>query len=188
MAQSKEERREKRREYYIKNREKLRANAVVYSQSHKAERNEYARKYIAENKELVRTRHKKWEQRAAKHLYDNHKKWIEENPLMNALYGQRRRHRNASRTHNLTLNEWIETIEYFGGVCAYCGEIDRLQQDHVVPFSRGGEHIFGNIVLSCVHCNSKKHAKLFSEWYPTFEHYSKERENKVLEFIKNYNK
>jgi hypothetical protein len=49
--------------------------------------------------------------------------------------------------------------------CRYCGERGRkLQCDHVIPVSRGGEHRDDNLVTACEPCNRSKGAKLLSEW------------------------
>ena len=34
--------------------------------------------------------------------------------------------------------------------------MERLTQDHVIPLSKGGQHIKENIVPACPSCNSKK--------------------------------
>lgn len=43
--------------------------------------------------------------------------------------------------------------------CQYCGKrfpMSQLNQDHVLPKSRGGKTVWTNIVLSCYPCNEKK--------------------------------
>ena len=52
------------------------------------------------------------------------------------------------------MTEYIWTRDE--GTCIYCGR-PGLQIDHVVPVSKGGPTIQGNGVLSCGHCNGKKH-------------------------------
>lgn len=57
----------------------------------------------------------------------------------------------------LTLSQWRLIQELFGGRCAYCKEIKSpLSIDHVISFSRGGLHIWQNVVPACRSCNSKK--------------------------------
>jgi 5-methylcytosine-specific restriction endonuclease McrA len=44
--------------------------------------------------------------------------------------------------------------------CQYCGkETKQLTLDHVIPRSRGGEHLWENIVSACVPCNRRKAGK-----------------------------
>jgi 5-methylcytosine-specific restriction endonuclease McrA len=45
------------------------------------------------------------------------------------------------------------------GVCHYCGgkfTPEEITMDHIVPVSRGGKSVKGNIVAACKPCNSKK--------------------------------
>ena len=49
-----------------------------------------------------------------------------------------------------------------GGRCQYCGA-HAESIDHVVPRSRGGEHIWENVVAACRPCNTRKRDRLLSE-------------------------
>tara|TARA_Y100001960_G_C14703563_1_gene843071 strand:+ start:967 stop:1470 length:504 start_codon:yes stop_codon:yes gene_type:complete len=41
--------------------------------------------------------------------------------------------------------------------CQYCGiSSESLTLDHVIPKSRGGKHIWENVVAACIKCNHKK--------------------------------
>jgi 5-methylcytosine-specific restriction endonuclease McrA len=42
-----------------------------------------------------------------------------------------------------------------GGRCAYCGTV-ATSIDHVIPRSRGGQHVWENVVASCGRCNHTK--------------------------------
>ena len=46
--------------------------------------------------------------------------------------------------------------------CQYCGS-SAENVDHVVPKSRGGEHIWENVVAACRRCNSRKENRLLHE-------------------------
>lgn len=72
--------------------------------------------------------------------------------------------------HTLTLEEWIETLDFFEYSCAYCGvhqdDLDRsLEQDHIIPVSKGGGYTAGNIVPACKSCNASKNNQDLIEWY-----------------------
>ena len=56
-----------------------------------------------------------------------------------------------------------------GGLCAYCGG-KAASIDHVVPVSRGGQHVWENVVAACMPCNHKKGNKLVSECGKEFRH------------------
>lgn len=55
------------------------------------------------------------------------------------------------------------------GKCYYCKRFAPLTRDHVVPLSRGGTKLPGNIVYCCRPCNSTKGHWLLTElperWY-----------------------
>ncbi len=46
--------------------------------------------------------------------------------------------------------------------CQYCGAAAE-NIDHVVPRSRGGEHVWENVVASCRTCNAQKEDRLLAE-------------------------
>lgn len=43
-----------------------------------------------------------------------------------------------------------------GGICQCCGSSDRLEYDHITPFSCGGSSDASNIQLLCMACNRSK--------------------------------
>lgn len=48
------------------------------------------------------------------------------------------------------------------GRCAYCdGRADTI--DHVIPRSRGGQHVWENVVAACARCNHRKSDRLLAE-------------------------
>lgn len=40
--------------------------------------------------------------------------------------------------------------------CQYCGSMDKLTLDHVMPRSRGGRDAWENLVAACTPCNNRK--------------------------------
>jgi 5-methylcytosine-specific restriction endonuclease McrA len=49
-----------------------------------------------------------------------------------------------------------------GHACAYCGsKADTI--DHVRPRSRGGQHVWTNVVAACARCNHRKGDRLMTE-------------------------
>ena len=58
----------------------------------------------------------------------------------------------------------IESLtETFGGACAYCNA-PAASFDHIIPISKGGKTIPGNMVPCCLACNSSKGNKNVSSW------------------------
>ena len=46
------------------------------------------------------------------------------------------------------------------GRCIECGSQERLEYDHIIPFSKGGSNTARNIQLLCERCNRKKNSKI----------------------------
>ena len=52
---------------------------------------------------------------------------------------------------------WQQKIQE--GICHYCAgkfDSDELTMDHIVPVSRRGRSVKGNVVVSCKSCNTNK--------------------------------
>ena len=48
--------------------------------------------------------------------------------------------------------------------CYYCGAMDRLCADHLIPKMRGGPDASDNLIWACRRCNSSKGARDLLEW------------------------
>jgi 5-methylcytosine-specific restriction endonuclease McrA len=49
-----------------------------------------------------------------------------------------------------------------GGRCQYCG-VPAENIDHVIPRSRGGQHVWENVVAACRPCNTRKEDRYLHE-------------------------
>jgi len=73
---------------------------------------------------------------------------------------KRHARKKQGSTCQFTRDEWYAILESFGHQCAYCQAADvPLEQEHVIPISRGGEHSARNIVPACRTCNARKSSK-----------------------------
>ncbi len=95
------------------------------------------------------TRHRERHRRSGR-------EWAKRNrPTKNAYQNQRRA---VGGTFMATA--WEALVAAFGHLCAYCRRrFDRLEHDHIVPLSRGGLNVAGNIIPACRSCNAAKGAR-----------------------------
>jgi len=70
-----------------------------------------------------------------------------------------RRAINKQKSANLTIDEWLETLKYFEGKCAYCEKKFSYEHlEHFIPLSnpKSPGTTVDNCVPSCSDCNQKK--------------------------------
>jgi 5-methylcytosine-specific restriction enzyme A len=75
-----------------------------------------------------------------------------------------KRERNKAR--ELRASQWWKR-RCAKGICGYCGAsvlAKDLTMDHIVPISRGGKSVKGNVIPCCKDCNNKKKQLLPIEW------------------------
>lgn len=81
------------------------------------------------------------------------------------LWEQRRRAARSGASGDITLTDWIRILERFNYICPSCGDPEpdiMLTLDHVVPLSRGGQHVPENVQPLCRHCNAVKHTTIIA--------------------------
>lgn len=164
---------------------------------------ERSRKYYEVNKDQIQKRNKKyrlmnldreksykakWRADNRKEIRDKHKKWRAENSdkvkLQRAKDEQARRARIRGSVFTLTVEEWLDTLNYFNHECAYCGASESLQMEHVIPVIKGGGYEKRNIIPSCEPCNLSKSNKDFFEWFDwKADDFSIDRGLKIVDFI-----
>lgn len=83
-------------------------------------------------------------------------RWVRENATANRTRRARYRARKLQADGTFTVSEWLNLLEYYGNSCLACGSKDRIEPDHVVPLSKGGQNLIGNIQPLCRSCNASK--------------------------------
>ena len=135
------------------------ANAVdkKWREDHPFEARERCRVWRKENSEYVSEYNKIWYDANPEKVVAAGKRWREEHPDNVRAIWQRRRARKAAVTVAFTHDQWLAILAAYDYCCAYCHKkFKRLQQDHVIPISKGGPHVCWNIVPACRSCNSSK--------------------------------
>lgn len=139
-----------KRAYYATRREEILASRLAYDESHRQENQ-------ARNRAYRQTARGKARIRAYWHT--------ERGKSINRAKAHRRRAREAGLLATLSNEDWQDALEWFGHRCAYCGIEDvPLEQEHVVPVTKGGGYVAGNIVPACASCNGSKRAAGLEDW------------------------
>lgn len=141
MARHADQVRESHRLYLLNNPDKRAATIKKYAESHK----EKIREYRIKNKDHI-----------AKKCLEHQRKHPE---MVKARKAKYRARKYAAEIRDFTHQQWVELQERFNHRCAYCGKRckGKLDQEHITPLSKGGNHTLSNIVPACSSCNSKKH-------------------------------
>ena len=143
------EKKEYHKQYYQKNKEKLKLFHKQYYLENKEKLKDYYKQYYQENKEKAK---------------DNYKQYTK-TPIGRALYllnAYKRDDKKYNRGKgDLTANWIVENI--FSKPCHYCGETDWRNMgcdriDNTLP------HTKANVVPCCTECNRKKGKKSYEEW------------------------
>ena len=86
--------------------------------------------------------------------------------------------------NGLNVEDWKFVLNYFDYECAYCGEKNNLEQEHINPVSNKELYEIGNIVPACRRCNASKGNKAMEEWYSQQKFYTETKCQKILNYIK----
>lgn len=146
---------------YQRNIEKARARRKAYYAAHCEEAKAAAKAWAATNADKVAERRQRYLESHREQEKRRSRQWATANP-------DRVRHQNrlkkarsrGAEVCSLTLTEWEAIVAAYGSRCAYCGcRPERLEMDHVIPLSKGGQHASDNVVPACQPCNARKHDK-----------------------------
>lgn len=113
------------------------------------------RRWRVKNRDRVNTKRREW-RRANPDIYL---------PKMRAHVKARKAKQKGATVCDFTLQQWEDMKLRYHVTCFYCGNApERLEQDHVLPLSRGGNHTYKNIVPACSRCNNMKNARTMWEF------------------------
>lgn len=161
---------EKDRQRYYKNHEREIERMRIYREEHREEKRESERRRYHENseeeREHLRAVKREWKAKNRDKIREGNQRWRKENPHKKAVAQHRWKARRRGLEDTLTAEEWKVALDYFGGRCAYCGQVGELSQDHYVPLSDPDcpGTVVRNILPACIGCNSSKKNLQPSQW------------------------
>lgn len=154
--------------YYSENKEYVRIRGEEYRKKNAEWINERKRRYYEENKTMITARNKRWRSNN-----------IEKVRRISVRYEQRKR----SKFHDYKEEYWDYALNFFSHSCAYCGAKERMEQEHIIPVSKGGPYIASNIIPACRSCNASKGDKDLEMWYRSHKSFNCERLERVYQYI-----
>jgi hypothetical protein len=156
------------KKYYINNKEKINKQKKQYFKNNEDKFKKLSKQYYKENINKIKERVKQYQK---------------ENPEVSVRESHKRRAMKKQLPCTLTANQWQKIKYHFDNVCAYCGKKAKLTQEHFIPISKGGGYTKDNIIPACISCNCSKQDTYFYQWYPSHEHYNKQREQKIYDYL-----
>lgn len=161
---------EQSKEYYDKNKEMISSRRKQQYKEGSTAKREWSFKYYKSNREkLLRKR---------KEYLNTEEGWSKK-----VAFDQLRRSRGNELPSNFSAVDWKNCKEHFDNKCAYCTQEIPLTREHFIPLVSGGEYTINNIIPACKSCNSSKKNSDFFNWYPKQSFYSKQREQKILNYL-----
>lgn len=146
---------------FFKNPEKWRKNNSESKKGHIVS-TESREKMRASNSGQKSARWKHGLSKNKEYLRAYNRKWFLENKELVYFYNKRRvaQKKTSGGTH--TFGDWLNLKAQYNWTCPCCKVSEpeiKLEQDHIVPVSRGGSDNIENIQPLCRKCNMKKWAK-----------------------------
>ena len=141
-----------------------------YIRTKSGKRKEYRKEYEkSEKRKQYRKQYHK-----GKKYQEYHKKYLStlKGKITISKYVNKRRALKKQVFHEDYTSQLKEVKSLKAFTCYWCGkkhDIKDLHLDHIIPLSKGGADTWGNIALSCKHCNLSKNNKLPEEFNKTLE-------------------
>ncbi|MEH6943732.1 hypothetical protein [Bacillus sp. JJ722] len=99
-------------------------------------------------------------------------------------YGHNRRAKEAALPGDLTDEQWLDTLDIFGGACVLTDETDDVTLEHALPIKIGhGGTIYWNCYPMAGSLNSSKSARNLFEWAKGRDDIDKPKFNRLITFL-----
>ena len=191
--ENKEYYKEYNKEYRRENKDKIKKHKKQYYEENKDKKREYDKEYYKKNKEYKLKKIKEYNIKNRDKLREYHKKYGKEyrknNPEKVFNRHNKRRSKLKNQGRGITKEQLNECRNWFGGKCAYSGEILKKSNDtygrtidHIVALNNRGLNEPWNVVPMRKGYNCSKQDKVNSlDWYMEKEYFDIDRLNKIVE-------
>lgn len=142
--------------YRIENPETFKSSQAKYNATGK--RLMSYEKYREANPNYSRDASARWLIAHPEQAREKASRWLKDNPVSNRQKSHRRR--ILMRGACFKAIPVKELAEFYNRPCVACGATTGQTIDHIVPISKGGLHIMGNLQTLCRSCNCRKKDKI----------------------------
>jgi 5-methylcytosine-specific restriction endonuclease McrA len=166
-----------RKQYYLANKEAVKAKRAIYQKAHLAEQYVHNQAWRKRNVEKVREAGRRQYANNIEHRKKVKNEWRKKNAELVKIYLDKYRlqhlpkmaekaHKRRARVrcNGVYLVTEKELIRLYKSPCSNCGTKERITIDHIIPVVRGGKHSIGNLQPLCLSCNASKNSKTMFEW------------------------
>ena len=98
---------------------------------------------------------------------ERNRRYAREHPIRRRAIVQRYRCKIEGATGDVSFTDWRDVLVRQRFLCRKCRTKKPLEMDHIIPLSRGGQHIKENVQGLCVPCHRQKDSVLYrkSDYY-----------------------
>jgi len=166
-AKNLEREKERVRRWRAKNPEKVSEYKDKWAKNNPQKANGIKKRWAKNNPEKVRDTIKKYRMANIEKIVEYRRKYTKEN--------LEKAREKCHRRRVLKLQLPYEKIDHKlvwerdGGICQICKDSTRpvsfeeMHLDHIIPLSKGGHHVYGNVQAAHAHCNLVKSNKILGE-------------------------
>lgn len=168
-----------------------RAKSKRWDNEHPGAMNAFRKKWERANPGETVKAIRRWQQTNKDRTHAANSRWAKAHPDKARAKVQKRRDRKRSLVATFHNSHWRDCLEYWHGVCAYCGnppllwdKSSVLTQEHFIPVAASGGYTPDNIVPACKSCNSSKCDSDPAKWLT--QRFGKRKAKVILKKIQDY--
>lgn len=158
----------KRKLHVSLNKNKVLEQARVSNKRNKDKILSKKKAYHLENKEIILQNHKEYYIKNRELIILKIEEYRKKYPEVYRASNAKRRAATYGASCQVSATEIKKIKEDYNYCCAYCecatDKNNLLNMDHMIPLSKGGQHVIENLLPSCRSCNLKKSAMDWDDW------------------------
>jgi len=170
--------------YYETNRQKVLSNSSNYYKNNQDKVLSYQKKYYETNSEKVKGRQREYVLNNKEIVLKRKKVEYRKNIDKYRAARLRRKARVRMLEHKFTDSDRNKILSDFNNSCCLSGKSEDIHMDHVLPLSRGGGTVVGNIIPLAGELNLSKNDRNLFTWFEDNEERLNLNRDKFNELIK----